>query len=72
MPGKLLPREHVTSLELILYSMWHELRVVLHNRENTLLSQALQTFAREEHMHTENVLHNWASLCEAVESMPYE
>lgn len=52
--------------------MWHELRVVLHNRENTLLSQALQTFAREEHMHTENVLHNWASLCEAVESMPYE
>lgn len=65
-------QDHVTGCEWLLYSMWHELRVVLHNRENTLLSQAVQTFAREEHMYTESVLHNWASLCEAVESMPYE
>lgn len=52
--------------------MWHELRVVLHNRENTLISQAVQAFARDEHEYSENVANNWESLVEAVEEMPYE
>ncbi|KAF8892286.1 hypothetical protein BD779DRAFT_1610403 [Infundibulicybe gibba] len=41
--------------------MWHELRVVLHNRENTLLTQAVHNFTRGEQDFTES-----------VESMPYE
>ncbi|EIW79358.1 hypothetical protein CONPUDRAFT_127418 [Coniophora puteana RWD-64-598 SS2] len=52
--------------------MWHELRVVLHNRENALLSQAAQQFARDEQSFVENVLSNWTSLQDAVENMPYE
>lgn len=53
-------------------SMWHELRVILHNRENALLTQAVQNFAREEHEYAENVANNWMSLSEGVENMPYE
>jgi sorting nexin-8 len=53
-------------------SMWHELRVVLHNRENTLLSQAVKAFAREERDFAEGVAANWARLTEAVQDMPYE
>ena len=53
-------------------SMWHELRVVLHNRENALLTRAVQSFAREEHDFSEAAVSNWASLFEAVESMPLE
>ncbi|KAG6845493.1 hypothetical protein H0H87_008390 [Tephrocybe sp. NHM501043] len=53
-------------------SMWHELRVVLHNRENTLLTQLVHKFSREEREFTENVLNNWVSFGEAVEGMPYE
>ncbi|KAI0629122.1 hypothetical protein C8Q77DRAFT_1236453 [Trametes polyzona] len=52
--------------------MWHELRVVLHNRENALLTQAVQAFAREEHDFTEAAVGNWASLVDAVEGMPLE
>ncbi|TFK73756.1 hypothetical protein BDN72DRAFT_886694 [Pluteus cervinus] len=52
--------------------MWHELRVVLHNRENTLLSGTVQNFAREEFEFTERVADTWSSLAEAVENMPYE
>ncbi|KAH9479355.1 Sorting nexin MVP1 [Psilocybe cubensis] len=52
--------------------MWHELRVVLHNRENALLTQAVKEFAHEEHEYAENVANNWESLSEAVESMPFE
>lgn len=52
--------------------MWHELRVVLHNRENTLLTYLVQTFAGEEQEYAEGVAANWASLVEAVESMPLE
>ncbi|KAI0657970.1 hypothetical protein C8Q70DRAFT_999052 [Cubamyces menziesii] len=52
--------------------MWHELRVVLHNRENTLLTQAVQSFAREEHNFSEAAVANWASLMDAVEGMPFE
>ncbi|RPD64231.1 hypothetical protein L227DRAFT_571799 [Lentinus tigrinus ALCF2SS1-6] len=52
--------------------MWHELRVVLHNRENTLLTQAVQAFARDEHDFSEAAVINWSSLLEAVEGMPLE
>jgi sorting nexin-8 len=53
-------------------SMWHELRVVLHNRENTLLSVVVQKFAREELENAENVVNTWVSLQENVEGMPFE
>ena len=53
-------------------SMWHELRVVLHNRENTLLTLAVQSFAREEHDFSEAAVATWSSLTEAVEGMPLE
>jgi len=52
--------------------MWHELRVVLHNRENTLLTQVVQSFAREERDYADAVAANWASLIQGVESMPFE
>ena len=53
-------------------SMWHELRVVLHNREKTLLTLAVQSFAREEHDFSEAAVSTWSSLTEAVEGMPLE
>lgn len=53
-------------------SMWHELRVVLHNRETTLLTQVVQSFAREERDYAQSVAANWAALVQAVESMPFE
>lgn len=53
-------------------SLWHELRVVLHNRENALLSEAVKDLARYEHEYAENVANNWESLSDAVESMPFE
>ncbi|KAF9075303.1 hypothetical protein BDP27DRAFT_1461622 [Rhodocollybia butyracea] len=52
--------------------LWHELRVVLHNRENALLSVMTQSFIREEVEFSESVLNNWSSLSEAVEGMPFE
>ncbi|KAJ7658108.1 hypothetical protein B0H17DRAFT_1171897 [Mycena rosella] len=52
--------------------LWHELRVVLHNRENTLVSQIVQTFVGEEQDFAENVANTWASLSETVSDMPYE
>ncbi|KAI0272764.1 hypothetical protein BC834DRAFT_966732 [Gloeopeniophorella convolvens] len=52
--------------------MWHELRVVLHNRENTLLTQLVQAFAREERDFAEAVTANWAALVQGVENMPFE
>ena len=63
---------YLTLVNLYLNSMWHELRVILHNRENALLTQAVQSFAREEHEYAENVANNWMSLSEGVENMPYE
>jgi len=56
----------------IRHSMWHELRVVLHNRENTLLSLAMQTFSKQERDFAEGVFGNWAGLADEVESMPFE
>ncbi|KAJ7224308.1 hypothetical protein GGX14DRAFT_425113 [Mycena pura] len=52
--------------------LWHELRVVLHNRENTMVSQVIQNFAREEQAFAENVASTWTSLSESVDAMPYE
>ncbi|KAF5387312.1 hypothetical protein D9757_005774 [Collybiopsis confluens] len=52
--------------------LWHELRVILHNRENALLTVMVQAFGREEQDYTELVLNNWASLSDAVEGMPFE
>ena len=44
--------------------------MVLYNRENTLLSVALQNFAREERDYSGAVASNWAALTEEVRSMP--
>lgn len=55
-----------------LASMWHELRVVLHNRENTLLTLAVQAFAKEEHEFAQRLANNWESLETVVEDMPIE
>ncbi|KAF7770449.1 hypothetical protein Agabi119p4_6423 [Agaricus bisporus var. burnettii] len=52
--------------------LWNELRIILHNRENALLTQAVKTFAREEQEHAEWVVKNWTSLGESLENMPYE
>ncbi|KAF8141550.1 hypothetical protein EV363DRAFT_1308412 [Boletus edulis] len=52
--------------------MWHELRVVLHNRENALLSKLVQTLAHEEQAFVDNILANWVSLGNAVDEMPFE
>lgn len=52
--------------------MWHELRVVLHNRENALVSLAVQQFARDESAFAESVSGNWQTLIDDVEGMPYE
>ncbi|KAG8902682.1 Sorting nexin mvp1 [Tulasnella sp. 403] len=56
----------------IRHSIWHELRVVLHNRENTLLSQAVQNFALQEVDFARVVLGNWEGLAQEVDSMPFE
>lgn len=52
--------------------MWHELRVVLHNRENALVTQAVKAFAREETAFAEAVAGNWARLVGGVDGMPFE
>ena len=52
--------------------MWHELRVVLHNRENALVTQAVKIFASQEALYAEAIANNWQSLNDAVENMPYE
>jgi len=74
----LVERDQVTIQQLmnrrvfIRYSLWHELRVVLHNRENTLITQAVRSFAQEESSYAEASANTWNSLVEAVENMPYE
>jgi sorting nexin-8 len=52
--------------------MWHELRVVLHNRENTLMTQAVHLFAKEESDFANDIAVNWSNFREAVQDMPYE
>jgi sorting nexin-8 len=52
--------------------MWHELRVILHNRENALVTKAISAFAREEQAFADQVAGNWTVLIQDVEDMPYE
>jgi sorting nexin-8 len=52
--------------------MWHELRVVLHNRENTLLTQAVRAFAREELDFMDAGRANLGELMDEVAGMPLE
>ena len=56
----------------VFLSMWHELRVVMHNRENTLLTQAVREVVREEVAFAETAAHQWTTLSEQIEDMPYE
>ena len=74
MPGEpgLLFLNDYTWPERPLPSMWHELRVVLHNREHTLLALAIQAFSRDERMFAQAVANNWESLEAAVEGMPVD
>lgn len=52
--------------------IWHELRVVLYNRENTLLTKALQEFTRQECEFAKIVASNWTALTEELQAMPLE
>lgn len=56
----------------IRHCMWHELRVILHNRENALVTQTVQTFAQQERDFANVVVSNWDGLVLEVENMPYE
>ncbi|KAG8818633.1 Sorting nexin mvp1, partial [Serendipita sp. 399] len=56
----------------IRHCLWHEFRVVFHNRENTLLSLALQTWTAQERDYCEATLGIWNAIVEGVQTMPYE
>ncbi|KAF8315365.1 hypothetical protein DL93DRAFT_2166737 [Clavulina sp. PMI_390] len=56
----------------IRYAMWHELRVVLYNRENTLIAVALQEFARLELAYTESVTSTWGVLVDELSTIALE
>jgi sorting nexin-8 len=56
----------------IRHTLWHELRVVLHNRENTLLVLAVQELGRDEREFAEVGLATWNAFAEEVEGMPLE
>ncbi|KAG8777436.1 Sorting nexin mvp1 [Serendipita sp. 405] len=56
----------------IRHCLWHEFRVIFHNRENTLLSLALQTWTAQERDHCEATLRIWNAMVEGVQTMPYE
>jgi sorting nexin-8 len=56
----------------IRHCMWHELRVVLHNRENTLLVLAIQELGRDEREFAEVALATWNAFTEEVEGLPVE
>ena len=53
-------------------SIWHELRVVLYNRENTLVTQALQEFTRDEREFSKLVASSWTTLADELEAIPLE
>jgi len=56
----------------IRHSLWHELRVVLHNRENTLLVLVVQDLGRDEREFAEVALATWNAFAEEVEGLPIE
>lgn len=69
-----VPSRSLSSVELTFFlcSMWHELRVVLHNRENTLVTLAVQLFAKDERNYSNAVQSNWNLLLENIDSMPLD
>jgi len=56
----------------IRHCVWHELRIVLYSRENTLVAQALQEFARDEREFSKLVASNWMTLSDDLETIPLE
>ncbi len=52
--------------------MWHEIRVVMHNRENAMLTQAIQILVREEAAYAGTTTEVWGLLARMVEPMPME
>ena len=56
----------------IRWCMWHEFRVVLRNRENTLLTLLVQEWTAEERDYSDAVQRIWSALVESVQSMPLE
>lgn len=46
--------------------------MVLHNRENALLSTTVKAFAEQEQGFAAGVQANWAGLVQEVEGMPFE
>ena len=56
----------------IRWCMWHEFRVVLRNRENTLLTLLVQAWTAEERDYSEAVQEVWSALVDSVQSMPLE
>lgn len=52
--------------------MWYELRVILHNRENTLVTRAIQTLIAQERDFVQTVLRNWETLADDIDAMPFE
>ncbi|KAG9001468.1 Sorting nexin mvp1 [Tulasnella sp. JGI-2019a] len=74
----LIEKDHVdiatcmTRRVFIRHCMWYELRVVLHNRENTLVTQAVQALVTQERDFAHAVVGNWSRLVEDIEGMPFE
>lgn len=52
--------------------MWHEFRVVLHNREHTLVSLLAQSWSTEEREYVENAVKVLSGLEDGVANMPLE
>ena len=68
----LMKRRMLADFIYFAVSMWHELRVVLHNRENTLLAQAIRLFAREERDSANGVHAIWGRLVDQLEGITLE
>ncbi|PVF93930.1 hypothetical protein CPB86DRAFT_789597 [Serendipita vermifera] len=56
----------------IRHCLWHEFRVVFHNRELALVTQAIQDWTAQERDYTERSLGVWNTLVDTVQTMPYE
>lgn len=46
--------------------------MVLYNREHTLITQAVQDFARDEREFSKVVSANWTALSDELQTMPLE
>lgn len=65
-------RQALARRVFIRWCMWHEFRVVLRNRENTLLTLLVQTWTVEERDYSEAVQGIWGALVESGQNMPLE